>query len=333
MNLVFDPQGVPQQLDDLFAKGGEGSIYPLLHRPNILIKIYHPEIIKKRGPFLQAKVEAMCQLGKEDDNALRNNKCLSWPLISVFNEKKQWVGYAMYRAKGQPIFKLAHTMLYKKNFPRLDRNKVTAYLINLLEVTMFLHRRGVMIGDCNLQNILCDPNSDAVTLIDCDSYQVIIGKEFYPCPVGMPDMTAKEQQGIDFSKIRRTEESEAFSIAIIMFMALMLGRHPYDIVGGSERAENLRKGDFPYGKGNTTGIPEGRWYKNWSHMSYKVKSLFIRTFTQGADLPSERATLIEWKEAFDIYQKELIKGRHEVSMEPDKPKSSNRRGNNAAVSV
>jgi len=332
MKIVFDPQGVPQQLDELFAKGGEGSIYPLLHRSNILVKIYHPEIIQKRGHFLQEKVEAMCKLGKEDNNALRNNRCLSWPLISVFDEKKQWIGYAMYRAKGQPMFKLAHTMLYKKNFPGLDRNKLTAYLINLLEVTRFLHRRGVMIGDCNLQNILCDPNSDAVTLIDCDSYQVIIGKNFYPCPVGMPDMTAKEQQGIDFSKVRRTEESEAFSIAIIMFMALMLGRHPYDIVGGSERAENLRKGDFPYGIGNK-GIPEGRWYKIWSHMSHKVKSLFIRTFMKGADCPSDRATLEEWKEAFELYRKDLSKGRHELSMEPANIKSSIRRGNNAETNA
>jgi DNA-binding helix-hairpin-helix protein with protein kinase domain len=330
MIKVFDPQGLVQELGERFAKGGEGSIYPLQRRPDVLVKVYHPEIIIKRGKALQEKVEAMCQLGKENDNALRNDRRLSWPLLSVFDEKKQWIGYAMYRAKGQPMFKLAHTMLYKKNFPGLDRHKVVAYLLNLLDVASFLHSRGVMIGDCNLQNILCDPQSDAVTLIDCDSYQVVMGNKFFPCPVGMPDMTAKEQQGIDFSKVKRTEESEAFSIAMIMFMALMLGRHPYDIVGGSERAENLRKGDFPYGKGNK-GIPRGRWYNIWSHMPHKIKSLFICTFMEGANEPAKRATLYQWLEVLKIYRNEIAKGWHEVAMEPAEAKKSEYRGNNDEI--
>ncbi len=324
---VFDGQGVPQNLDELLAKGGEGSIYPLRGRPEILIKVYHPDIVAKRGKSLQEKIDFMCQIEE-----LKKDRRLSWPLLSVYNKNKQWIGYAMYRAKGQPMFKLAHTMLYKKHFPGLDRNRVTAYLINLLDLMRFLHNRGVMMGDCNLQNILCDPDSAAITLIDCDSYQLVIGNKFFPCPVGMADMTAKEQQGIDFSKIKRTEESEAFSFAIIMFMALMLGRHPYDIVGGSERAENLRRGDFPYGKGNK-GIPRGRWYNIWSHMPHKIKSLFIRTFMQGADDPSQRARLDEWLEAFDIYRKEIAKGWHEVTMDPKEPKKSEYRGNNSEVSL
>ena len=110
-------------------------------------------------------------------------------------------------------------------------------------------------------------------------------------------------------------------------MALMLGRHPYDIVGGSERAENLRKGDFPYGKGNR-GIPRGRWYNIWSHMPHKVKSLFIRTFMEGSNDPAERGTLEQWVEVFDIYRKEIAKGWHEVAMEPAEPKKSEYRGNN-----
>lgn len=327
MVKVFDGQGAPQVMDQLLAKGGEGAIYPLRGRPEILIKVYHSEILKKRGRALQEKVEAMCKIEE-----LRNERHLSWPLLSVYDEHKRWIGYAMRRANGQPMFKLAHTMLYKKHFPSLNRKRVTAYLINLLELMRFLHSRGVMMGDCNLQNILCDPASDAITLIDCDSYQVVIGNKFFPCPVGMADMTAKEQQGADFSKVRRTEMSEAFSIAIIMFMALMLGRHPYDIVGGSERAENLRRGDFPYGKGNK-GIPRGRWYNIWSHMPHRIKALFIRTFMQGANDPSQRATLDEWLEVFDLYRKEMAKGWHEVDMEPRDPKKSEYRGGNAEVVI
>ena len=324
MIKVFDPQGTPQFLGDLLAKGGEGSVYPLQSRPEVLVKVYHPEIISKRGKSLKEKIEAMCKLSE-----LRNERSLAWPLLSVYDENKNWIGYAMYCANGKPMFKLAHAILYKKNFPGLDRKRVVSYLLNLIDLTIFLHSRGVMIGDCNLQNILCDPQSDAVTLIDCDSYQFVIGQKFYPCPVGMPDMTAKEQHGSDFSTVRRTTESEAFSIAIVLFMSLMLGRHPYDIKGGSERAENLRKGDFAYGKGDKVArgrIPEGPWYNIWSHMPHKVKSLFIQTFIDGADDPSRRATLNDWKKTLSIYRDEINKNWHEISMEPQSPKTNDYRG-------
>jgi DNA-binding helix-hairpin-helix protein with protein kinase domain len=321
MEIVYSGQHEPRRLGELLAKGGEGSVYPWRDRPEILIKIYHDEILKKRGTTLQEKVETMSRL----DDELRKNRKLAWPLMSVYDERRSWIGYAMYRANGKPMAKLAHTMLYQKNFPDLNRRRVAGYLLNLLETTRFLHRRGVMIGDCNLQNILCDPNSEKVTLIDCDSYQLSVDGKHFPCPVGMPDMTAKEQHGKDFSKVLRTEESEAFSIAIVMFMALMLGRHPYDIQGGAERAENLRRADFPYGKGNT-GIPRGRWYNIWSHMPHKLKELFIRTFTEGADDPRQRATLEEWIEAFSRYRNEIDKKFHEVAMEPKVPKSREYRG-------
>ncbi|QDZ26580.1 kinase [Noviherbaspirillum sp. UKPF54] len=325
MKVVYSSEREPQQLGELLAKGGEGEIYPLRDRPEILIKIYHDAILKKRGKDLQDKVQAMRQVTE-----LRNNRKLSWPLIPVYDAQQRWVGYAMYRAKGIPMAKLAHAMLYQKNFPGLNRRKVAGYLLNLLETTRFLHNHGVMIGDCNLQNILCDPNSEDVVLIDCDSYQLSVSGKHYPCPVGMADMTPKEQQGKDFSKVLRTEESEAFSIAIIMFMSLMLGRHPYDIQGGTERAENLRRAAFAYGKGNK-GIPKGRWYNIWSHMPHKLKELFIRTFTDGAEAPQHRATLAEWIEALTLYRKEIDKGWHEVAMAPTEPKKSEYRGSRVGV--
>ena len=142
------------------------------------------------------------------------------------------------------MFKLAHAMLYKKYFPNLDRVRIVEYLISFLHEVRKLHKKKIFIGDYNLQNILLDPQSSKVTLIDCDSYQIRVGNERFPCAVGSADMTPKEHQNKNFKDVVRNVESELFSIAIILFKALMLGRHPYDVVGGEDPVKNLCKGGF-----------------------------------------------------------------------------------------
>lgn len=182
-----------------------------------------------------------------------------------------------------------------------------------------------MIGDYNLNNLMCDPQSDCVSFIDCDSYQIRIGARHYPCPVGSADMTAKEQQNQPFAKLVRTAQSEAFSLAIILFKVLMLGRHPYDIVGGADPVQNLCRGDFAYGLGNR-GIPRGHWYNIWSHMPHRLKTLFIQTFTEGADQPQRRPTPAQWLEALLIYRRELDKGWHARDILPAQPKAATYQG-------
>ncbi|MEH6577383.1 MAG: kinase [Amphritea sp.] len=319
--IVYDPHGMQQTLGVLFASGGEGEIYPLQGRPEVLVKWYHRQDLAKRGQQLQDKVQAMILLKDQ----FKHNRNLSWPLLSVFDENKKWVGYAMYKSEGIPMFKLAHAMLYARHFPGLDRQQIVSYLVNLIRQIMDLHKRGVMIGDYNLNNILCTPGIDSITLIDCDSYQLRWQDTHYPCPVGSADMTPKEQQNQNFSSLVRTAESEAFSLAIILFKCLMLGRHPYDIVGGDDPVTNLNRGCFAYGLGNR-GIPRGHWYNIWSHMPHRIKSLFIQTFTEGANDPSKRVSPAEWLDALTLYQKEITKGWHEAAIKPDQPKNSEYRG-------
>lgn len=320
IHTVYDLHHQPQPLGELLASGGEGEVYPLQSRPNVLLKHYHERELQKRSASLQAKLEAMRQVQQ-----LRGDKGLSWPLIHAYDAQQRWVGYCMYRAEGVPMFKLAHAMLYQKYFPGLDRRRLVDYLLNLVHQVQKLHAQQVMVGDYNLQNILCDPDSDRVTLIDCDSYQITINGQHYACPVGSADMTPKEHQNQPFERVVRTPESEAFSLAMVLFKCLMLGRHPYDIVGGADPVQNLCHGDFAYGIGNR-GIPKGAWYNIWSHMPHRLKQLFIQTFTEGADQPHRRATPGEWQEALTIYRREMDKGWHTTDIKPDQPKTREYRG-------
>ena len=46
-NNVSDSQGTAQELAALLAKGGEGMVYPLARRSDVLVKCYNPEVIRK----------------------------------------------------------------------------------------------------------------------------------------------------------------------------------------------------------------------------------------------------------------------------------------------
>ena len=319
-STVFDATGTAQALAPLLASGGEGQVFPLAGKPGIVVKQYHPEVLQKRGTELQAKTEAMIDLRERFDHP-----CLSWPRMGVFDAKGQWIGYAMRRAQGLPMGHMAHAVAYRKHFPTLDRTHIAAYLLSLLGAVRTLHRSGVCIGDYNFNNVLCTPGSAQLTLIDCDSYQLEHQGRTYPCPVGSPDMTPLEHHGQAFDKIRRTEHSELFSVAIMLFKSLMLGRHPYDIRGGEDPVSNLRAGQFAYGKGNR-GIPAGDWYNIWSHMPHRLKEMFIHTFTEGAANPARRPALDDWHQALSVYLAEMHKGWHEVAVRPAQPKSSSYRG-------
>ena len=170
-----------------------------------------------------------------------------------------------------------------------------------------------------------DPDSDSVTLIDCDSWQVNAAGKTFRCPVAAPDMLAPELQGKELGKISRTLESEYFSLAILIFKSLMLGRHPYDVVGGAGPVENIRKGYFPYGQGGG-GIPKGPWFNIWSHLPFKLKEQFIRTFKDGAQDSAPRTTITEWIDVLKLYQRELGRGWHDTQIKPAAPKTKEYRG-------
>ena len=321
---VLDRNGAVKQLGAELARGGEGTIYPLTDRADILVKCYHDDILQKNRKTLRNKLQAMVEVHQRF-----GNPNLSWPLLSVFNAQGEWIGYAMRRVSGVKMHCLAHAILYKKHFPSLTRVALVQILLNLVTQVEQLHQQGVMIGDYNLNNFLCDPQTLQVGLIDCDSYQVQLAGVRYPCPVGSPDLTPKEHHGMNYADVVRNPQSEVFSLAIILFKCLMLGRHPYDVVGGEDPVSNLKAGNFPYGKGNS-GIPKGDWYNIWSHMPYRLKSLFVSTFVEGATDPQQRPSLADWKQALQLYQTELNKGWHETAMRPAQPKSSERRSNGSS---
>lgn len=324
---VFDKLGVAQRVGCEIARGGEGAVFALESRPDIVVKLYHPEILIRRGTSLQVKVERMIAL-RPNFGGLH----LAWPVLSIIDASGAWRGYAMRRAGGIPLTKLAHPMLCERYFGGLQRPELVDMLNGLVGTVAQLHGHGVCLGDINLNNFLYDRARSAVTLIDCDSYQVDAGGGMlFRCPVGAPDMIPPEHHGRDLADVTRTVESDLFSIAILLFKCLMVGRHPYDFIGGDTVVQNLRDGHFPYGTGGASpgregAIPNGPWYVIWSHLSYELKNLFIRSLGEGAGDPSARANAREWMDALARYRYGLAKGHHDVALRPATRKQAGLRG-------
>jgi len=308
---VFDRLGQPKILGDPIAKpGGEGCVYFLKDKPDILVKIYHPRKLEGHRAEYREKIEAM--IGIKDEF---KDFPVCWPLLSVFDQEKNWIGYAMQRGIGAPMRYLAHAVAYRKHFPYLDRTLLLEYLVSFVRNILFLQEKGVFIGDYNMLNFLCDTRSDKVTMIDCDSYQIEIEGKRYPCPVGSPDLTPVEHHDKDFRTVAHTKQSEAFSLAIIIFECLMLGRHPYDVVGGDDPVTNLRRANFPYKRGNT-GVPKGPWRNIWTHMPLRIRKLFIETFTEGVNDPEKRVSAETWLAELKIYHADMRAGKYDKNINP-----------------
>ncbi|WP_216669975.1 hypothetical protein [Brasilonema sennae] len=191
--IIYDEHRQPRRLSEKIGGGGQGDIYPLAENPSIVVKIFNQEKLQERGRELREKVFVQIRVLED----LISSPYVTWPQIEVFDSNDQWMGYAMKKAKGIPLSKLAHPMLYLKYFPNIDRKGIVQILLHLLDTIDILHKKGIYVGDINLGNFLADPSTFKVYLIDTDSYQVKNARtsQIYPCPVGRPEMTPVEHHG------------------------------------------------------------------------------------------------------------------------------------------
>lgn len=151
----------------------------------------------------------------------------------------------------------------------------------------------------------CLKQDALVTLIDCDSMQIPgPAGQLYRCPVGTPDFTAPEiftqlqQKG--FEDIDRTRESDTFALAILIYLLLMEGTHPYAGVwqGGGDppdRPVRMREGLFAFGADPRVAPPSGS--PSFDLLPPAFQRFFTRAFVSGASHPSRRPTADEWRRA------------------------------------
>ena len=287
------------------GEGGEGAVFDVAGQSGLVAKIYHPH---RLNASLAAKVTAMTRNPPEDaTRASLNHVSIAWP-IDVLYSGKQFAGYTMPKIKkSDDLYDLLQPQQRAKQHGSLNHRHLYRSARNLALAIDAIHQKGYVVGDVNFKNALF--NDDAlITMVDCDSMQVTDSAGIvHHCLVGVPEYTPAELQGVDFSRVTRTKNHDAFGLAVLIFQLLMQGFHPF--AGkprpGEKEVEQshiycISKGIFPYISNQPYEPP--RAAPSMLSLPVLIQQQFERAFTQ----PNARPTPKDWATVLAMVEPRLI---------------------------
>ncbi|HEX8671171.1 MAG TPA: TonB family protein [Longimicrobium sp.] len=302
-------RGVTLRLDPslLLGAGGEARVFALPGDAERVVKLFR-QPTPERARKIARMIAAPPLLGPDPEGAVR----LAWPQEGVVDEEGRPVGFLMPRAEGPRIFEFYNPVTRRTRAPLFHYGLLHRAGGNLAAAFAALHERGYVVGDVNESNILVAPEG-AITLVDTDGFQVPdpATGAVYRSRVGRPEFTAPELQGVPFGAVDRTPEHDRFGLAVLLFLLLMEGTHPFaaHTVGGAEPEpleERLRAGMFPYASerpGRTATPP--RLALPFKVLHPGVRELFVRCFVDGHQDPAARPAAESWRAALKEAEGEL----------------------------
>lgn len=239
----WNSKGQAIALGPEIGRGGEGRIHEVVGQPGLVAKLYH------QAPKADdcAKLEVLAQL--RDDHLQR---IAAWPVDVLRDARGAGIGFLMPRAAAGflPVHELYNPRSRLRLFPAASWAFMVHVSYNTARAFAEMHQRGVVLGDVNHSNLLVNKQGH-VFFIDCDSVQVRGGGKLYRCRVGVPEYTPPELQGQDLRTVDRTEQHDAFGLAVLVFHLLMLGRHPYvgrhPGIASGDPSDFIRNSVFAYG--------------------------------------------------------------------------------------
>lgn len=290
--ITLGRSGPSAKLARQIGAGGEGQVFELAG-DNRVAKIYHRDQLTANRI---AKLELMASRTISRDG-------ICWPEKLVYASDGSPVGYVMQKAQGYPLQKsLFVKPLLSQRFPRWQRENLVNVCLSFLERMQYLHALNVLVGDINPMNVLVDGDGSSIFIVDTDSFQV----EGFPCPVGTVNFSPPHLQHKNFKTLLRTEDDELFAIATMLFMTLVPGKPPYSQQGGESPERNIVDGNFPYPFGEdhrSNNVAAGPWRYIWSHLSFKLKELFHKSFRN-----NERIPISDWMSALRDYKGSISAG-------------------------
>lgn len=241
------------------GRGGEGAVFGIIGpSPGsgpMVVKIYHPSD-QAKAVRRAAKVAAMLQRPPA-------STAICWPLAEAWEPGGDVaIGFAMARldlAAHRTWGELAHAADRRASAPLFSVRYGLVAARNLLVALSALHRAGHVLGDVNESNLLVRADA-TVHIVDADSAQVRLGDELWRCEVGKPEFCAPELAGRALRDVDRTQGTDAFAAAILIYQMLVGGAHPSDGIPfdlGEEPptvTERLAHGWLP-GLGRVDGCP------------------------------------------------------------------------------
>jgi DNA-binding helix-hairpin-helix protein with protein kinase domain len=286
-----------------FAVGGEGAVFDVQGRPDLVAKLYSKPQSKERCD----KLRAMAKLCSPD-----LLKIAAWPTATL-NVGNPAVVDGILMPKVADYLEIHH--LYsvaqrKKDFPEVDWGFLLHTARNCTIAFETVHGHGHVVGDVNQKNVMVSKKG-IVAFVDCDSFQVAEGSRIFRCGVGVPEYTPPELHGKNFASLDRAANHDLFGLAVLVFHLLMMGRHPFSGVP-------LVKADIPIEK----AIQEGYYAYTRSTATARLKppphvppvtmldpsmlDLFDRAFGT-----ARRPTAAEWRKSLDAAMSQLVRCKND----------------------
>ncbi len=201
------------------GRGGEGIVYELQDDSNKVLKYYTEALTPQRVQ----KLHKMVLMRSPAIDAYA-----AWPQALVRDASGSVCGFIMRKLSGfMPLHMIFSPLDRKRMFPDKGYNFLVHVARNLAVAFHKLHEAGLVVGDVNEGNILINAQG-MVAFIDCDSFQVKGDHGYFYCEVGVPRYTPPELLEMQtFENVVRTTNTDAFSMAVLIFQLLFLGRHPF----------------------------------------------------------------------------------------------------------
>lgn len=290
------------KLGERLGRGGEGSVHAAANRRNHAVKLYKaPD-----KPQLANKIAAMVDAG-----LARQSPFAAFPVDVVHTQDGAFAGFLMKAVRDRrPLHDLYAPGARKRHFPDIEYRFLARTATNIARAVASIHHTGCVIGDINPSGMLVADDA-TVALVDADSFQFSHGGQQFLCTVGVPDYTPPELQGQSFHGVVRTQQHDAFGLAVILFQVLMMGRHPFDGVLDTGEAppmgERIQRRLYPHIPERPTGMKPPPSLPALTEFSGTLADLFARAFTTQGNTP--RPDALQWVTALEHFEKTLRRCR------------------------
>ena len=278
----YSSAGQPVILGQKLGQGGEGAVLEVSGRSDLVAKVYHKGATTERA----AKLSAMVRLRTD-----RLLKLSAWPIDTLHDRGGSAIrGFVMPKVTGHRDIHILYGIKSRHaEYPDAKWSFLIQAAANVARAFSVIHEHGHVIGDVNHGGVVVSKNA-TVRLVDCDSFQVSANGKRYLCEVGVPTHTPPELQGRSFTGVVRTQDHDAFGLAVIIFQLLFMGRHPFSGAflgrGDMPLERAIQQFRFAYGTGATTRqMKQPPATLPLEAVSAPLSNLFERTFLSSGSRP------------------------------------------------